>query len=150
MKNSGFTMIELIVTMVIIGILALAAIPRFLDTADFDNRRFNDEVMAALQYGHKAAIAARRNVCVAFSANSVTLRIAGAPGNGQACTVDLAGPNGTTPFIVTAPGATVFAAVPTNFFFNALGRSSVGTQTIQVAGTVAAIRVEQESGYVHP
>lgn len=150
MKNSGFTMIELIVVMLLIGILAVAAIPRIFDTADFDNRRYSDEVMSALQYGRKAAIASRRNVCAAFTANSVTMTIAGTPGVAQSCNLNLAGPNGTTPFIVTAPGTTTFAAVPANFFFNALGSPSVGTQTIQVAGTPVAITVEQESGYVHP
>lgn len=143
-------MVELVITMLIIGILAVAALPRILDTTVFDNRRFSDEVMAAVRYGQKAAIASHRNVCVAFTANSVTLTMASAPGSAQACNVNLVGPNGQTPFVVTAPDGTNFSATPTSFFFTALGRPSIGTQTIQVAGASTSIVVEQESGYVHP
>ncbi len=146
----GFTMVELIVTMMIIGILAITALPRLIDSSDFDDRRFSDEVMAALQYAQKAAIATRRNVCVTFTISSVTLTIASAPGNAQACTLDLAGPTGVTPFAVNAPDGTSFAARPADFIFNALGSSSVATQAIQVAGASTSITVEQESGYVHP
>jgi MSHA pilin protein MshC len=150
MKNSGFTLIELVVTMVIIGILAVVALPRIFDTTAFDNRRFSDEVMAAVRYGQKTAVASRRNVCVAFADTKVTLTIAGAPGPAQLCNLNLTGPNGIAPFVVTAPDGTNFAALPTDFFFNALGRPSIGTQTIQVAGAATSIVVEQESGYVHP
>lgn len=146
----GFTMVELIVVMMIIGILSIAALPRISDSTSFDSRRFNDEVMSALQYGHKIAVASRRNICVAFTSNSVSLTMAGTAGAAQPCNLNLTGPNGTTPFTVTAPGTTTFSSLPSNFFFNALGRSSVGTQTFQVTGTPFSITVEQESGYVHP
>ncbi|HZW22007.1 type II secretion system protein, partial [Noviherbaspirillum sp.] len=66
-RRGGFTLTELIVTLVILGILAIAIVPRFLDRSTFDSRGFHDETLAILRYAQKTAIAQRRNVCVAFT-----------------------------------------------------------------------------------
>ncbi|MGV3741834.1 MAG: pilus assembly FimT family protein, partial [Burkholderiaceae bacterium] len=149
-QQSGFTMVELIVTMMIIGILAVAVVPRFTENSAFETRSFNDEVMAALRYAHKTAIASRRDVCVTFGTSTVSFSIASAAGNGATCNVNLAGPTGKTPFIVSAKPGISFVSQPANFRFDALGRTNAPTQTFQVADLPTMITVEQESGYVHP
>ena len=135
--------------MVIVGILAVIAIPRFFDRQTFESRGFYDETLAALRYAQKTAIAQRRNVCVRFSPSSVTLRIASASGSAAVCDTDVAGPTGAPPFTVTARSGVAFAAPPTDFQFSALGQASLA-QTMQVVGTTGNIVVEQETGYVHP
>ena len=133
--------------MILIGILAATAIPRFFDRQAFDVRGFSDETLAALRYAQKAAIAQRRTVCVTFSSTSATLTMASVAGS-TACNINLTGPTGNSPFQVTAHSGVTFSTTPTNFQFNALGQASIG-QTLQVNGATGSITVEQDSGYVH-
>lgn len=139
-------MVELVVTLIVVGILAVAVAPRFFDRADFDARAFLDQTAAALRYAQKAAIAQRRTVCVAFAANAVTLTVRAAPGAG-ACDTPLAGPAGGSPYTVTAPGSAVFSPVPAALSFDAEGRPSSGA-TITIAGAPASITVTEQTGYV--
>lgn len=147
----GFTLVELIMTMVIIGILAVVVGPRFFDRNTFDTRGFYDQVKATLRYAQKAAIAKHRFVCVTFAANSVTLTYDATPPSAAhtAATCPGAafiGPDGS-PYSVISTQAS-FAAVPSAFNFDPLGRPSGGPFTISVSGATP-ITVEQETGYVH-
>ncbi len=151
MRMRGFTLVELVMTMIVIGVLAVAAIPRFFDRQAFEARGFYDETLAALRYAQKSAIAQRRNVCVTFNSTSATVTIASVAGSAASCSpgIPLTGPTGATPFVVSARSGVAYSAVPVNFQFSALGQASV-SQTIQVTGATGSIVVEQETGYVHP
>jgi MSHA pilin protein MshC len=45
--EDGFTLVELIVVMIVVGILAVAAMPRFFDNV-FDERGFHDAAKSAV------------------------------------------------------------------------------------------------------
>lgn len=138
-------MVELITIIVIMGVLAAIVVPRFFDSNVFESRGFHDQVMAALRYAQKAAIAQRGYVCVAFTANSATLTT----GSSSACGTPLASPDGQSSPYKVSTSQTGFSVVPTNFNFNPLGQPSV-SQSITISGyTAAPITVEQETGYVH-
>lgn len=147
-KNTGFTLVELIVTLLIVGIISAVAIPRLGGLSEFDNRTFHDEVIAVLQYAQKKAVASRRNVCVTFTATTVTLTSASTAGAAAACDLNLASPEGAAPYVITARSQATFSPTPANLQFDAQGRPSNGRQVIQVSGHPASITVWQETGYV--
>lgn len=149
----GFTLVELIVILIIVGVLAVAAIPRFYDRADYDARGFIDATLSALHYAQKSAIAQRREVCVAFSPGGTTMTLTIAAGFSSVPTGcagnPLTGPNGTSPYVVTARGATTFAPVPAGFSFMPSGRATSG-QAISVAGySDKTITVDAATGYAY-
>lgn len=163
-RQRGFTLIELIMVIVMLGVLAVFAAPRIFNSNDFYARGFYDETLAFLRYAQKTAIAQRRTVCVAFNVNSVTLTIAPAAPTPASPTptcgaapLPLRGPKGESPATITAKSDVVFIALPAAFNFDGLGQpiradgtgASQVTQIIQVSNAANTITVEAVTGYVH-
>lgn len=101
-RTRGFTLIELVGTMVIIGLLAIVVLPRFSTTGDFQSVGFRDEVVAALRYGQKTAVSRRRLVCANFTTNTVTLAIAAANPAAVCGSATVNGPDGQAAFAGTS------------------------------------------------
>jgi len=146
----GFTLIELIMVMVVVGILAVVVVPRFFDADVFRSRGFADQVQATLRYAQKEAIAQHRNVCVAMTASDITLTIANAiPSLATSpCNTNLALPGQATNKISTPSAAITLSPATASFVFDALGKPSVAN-TIVISGATNNIVVEAETGYVH-
>lgn len=141
-SQQGFTLVEAVVVVVMLGILMAVAIPSLSGARAADDARFVHEVRDALRHAQRTAVAQRRNVCVVFTASSVSLRVAASAGG--ACSADLAGPGGEVPFTVTAAGAG-FGSLPTDFAFDPLGSAGVG-QTLSLPGAV--ISIDAVTGHV--
>jgi len=142
----GFTLIELIMVITLVGIVAVFAAPRLFNSADFNARGFHDETLAFLRYAQKTAIAQRRTVCVTFTLSSATLKVDNDSTAG--CEANLTGPRGDSPGTITARSGVVYNGLPTANSFDALGQPAAA-QTIQVQGVGRSITVEAGTGYVH-
>ncbi|MBU1777435.1 MAG: prepilin-type N-terminal cleavage/methylation domain-containing protein, partial [Gammaproteobacteria bacterium] len=68
-KQCGFTLVEMITIIVILGIISVVAMPRFADTDAFRNRATADQVAAALRYAQKVAIASHAPVAAPVRVN---------------------------------------------------------------------------------
>lgn len=69
----GFTLVELIMVIVIVGIIGAVIAPRFFSRTTFDASGYNNQLVALLRYGQKVAIAQNRNVFVRLDGSSVAL-----------------------------------------------------------------------------
>jgi MSHA pilin protein MshC len=173
-RARGFTMIELVAVIVLVGILAAFAAPRFMQNDAFDARTFTDQNLNMLRYAQKLAIAQGRPVFAVLGAERIALCFDAACGS----TNRVLAPAGTnsrskataaqcgvdTSWFCEGRPANVSYGVPPeglNLYFNALGRPLLNTdvdpassfvlQQIAIAGggNTRTVVIEAETGYVH-
>jgi MSHA pilin protein MshC len=147
--EAGFTMVELIVVMVLVGILGAIGAGRFFNRTGFDAAAFAEQSAAMLRYAQKLAIAQRRPVHVQASTQGLRLCYTAASPCGDADRVPApagsSSGNSATRAFCTGGGAYVPAwdceGVPTGatmtlspagaaaFYFDGLGRPWLTTDT---------------------
>jgi len=149
LNNRGFTLIELIMVIVILGVLAVFAAPKLFDNSAFTGRGLHDETMALLRFGQKTAIAQRRAVCVTVNGTGITMTMFLAnPAPATCATATPAQVQTLTPPF-TPKGGTGLASPITPFQFTPLGSTD---QTAAITLTVAnstPITVQPGTGYIY-
>lgn len=154
--DAGFTLIELVTVLVLAGILAAVAAPRFFSTNPFAIVGFANEVRAGLRHAQSVAIASGCDIQVELSTTELTLQrwTGGTSCNdhaGQLAT--LTRPVGGDSYVATVPeGVSVSTA---SLYFDTLGRPwdtaggtllggelklSIGTETVSVTAETGLVR----------
>jgi MSHA pilin protein MshC len=168
----GFTMIELVLVIVLVGILGAVATARYVDNARFDAAAYAEQTRTMLRYGQKVAVAQHRPVFVVFSNKRIALcfdaacsnanRLLAPGGANSGSRATAANCAAATWYCEGTPDSLAYAlqgANAGNFFFDALGQPfavTVGTPALAALvvritgdGLNRDVTVSPETGYVY-
>lgn len=151
-QRTGFTLVELVVTLVIVGALAAVSAPRFFSKQTFENAGFFNETLAAMRYAQKLAVSTGCSVRVTITAGGYSLLRSAAPGscNTAPFTAAVTDPSDPTrAFARSAPAGTTLSPA-TDVVFSPLGDATIGGAGVNQTFTVAGqqLRVWFVTGYV--
>ncbi len=148
-RAHGFTLIELIMVIVVLGALSLFVAPRFSSKSSFDTLSFHQELKTAIRFAHKTSIAAECAVQVSLTANTYALLYPDTSCNPPDSGAEpIAHPVQTGTYTGTSPAGVTMTS-PSSFFFTASGASSsAGTITITINPGGRQIVVHPLTGYV--
>lgn len=148
--NHGFTMIELVAVIIVLGILAAFVAPHFLGTSRFDTRGTYDNLVSALRYAQKRAIASNCPVRISINTHGYALKRRGLPCASGSFSHPVIKPGGGDYLVATASDVSLSPNNTTITFTPSGATSTTGDTTIMVAGSgvTQTLTVIAGTGYV--
>jgi MSHA pilin protein MshC len=144
LRNQGFTLVELVTVIVIVGIMATVGAAKFFNQSSFQDTQYHQEIISAFRYAQKIAIASQCNVDIVLTSNSYTLDYAAS----SSC-ADQVLKNPASQAAYSDTGTVDIAPTP-NFTYDAQGiASSTGAFTFTVGESARVVTIEPVTGYVH-
>ncbi len=147
----GFTLVELIAVITIIGLLAAVAGPKFIGSATFETRGAQGTLLAALRYAQKTAVAQRRVVYLNLNTTTRTLCL----GYTTNCSSAMIDPSTQAAYSKVLPSTVALSTTQTALGFDGWGRpvpNAGASYSLQNATDLTegprSIVVEAETGYV--
>ena len=166
-RHRGFTLIELVMVIVLVGVLAVVAAPRFADSGDFDAVGYAHRLEGLIRYAQKTAIAQRQLVRVDISntPNAADPTLTWAAASTAGCTAALIATAVPLPSIGKRPTSAVTVSTTpaniTSFCFDPLGRpyangsplAPLAQLTLSVSNSsgqvIRTFFLETSTGYLH-
>ena len=141
-SHKGFTLVELIVVLVIIGVLAVSLVPRFFSAAGTSEYLYQDQLLNLLRRAQIQAMQCTdcSTPAITLSANTVLLGTASC----NDIDAELA--------LCVAPGEAVTLTPDGSISFDNLGRPSCSAASciISVQGESTLNVCIESEGYIHP
>ncbi len=146
-------MVELIAVLMLVGVLAVVALPRLEGALALRSSGWRDQVLAGLLQARTLAQGHRRLVCAALTTGELRLTMASAnPASG--CSNTLAGPDGDARWAFDSNGITLTVNPAGTLYFQPDGRiTSDGAGASAVNATVSltgetSLQLIGETGHV--
>ena len=151
--RQGFTLVELIAVMLLVGVLAAVALPRLDGVCALRSAGWRDQVRSGLLQAHTLAQGHRRLVCVALATGE--LRLSQASANpASACDTVLKGLDGDARWAVDSNAITLTQSPAGTLYFQPDGRitsdgagSSAVNVSVGLMGETALLLIG-ETGHV--
>ncbi len=144
-RQRGFTLVELVVVLALLGVLAGISAARFSDRRPFAVSAVADQIVSALRTAQATAVAQRQTMHVLLQASPAAMQVCLDP----ACSVPVPAP-GAGEWL--PPSADVTLDAPATIVFTATGETTLtSTLQLQVLGGPGAVnvRVEARSGHAY-
>lgn len=155
LEMRGFTLVELVLTLVVVGILVAVGASRYFGTQTYEERGFAGKTVSALRFAQKTAMAGRCEIRVVVdaAADRYALSYTGnGPGNGTAGSCPAAGtpvprPGGGN-YAETAPsGVDVQTGVTLTYAPSGAATIASGATTVPIGAF--QLNIEPESGLAY-
>jgi MSHA pilin protein MshC len=150
-NQKGFTIVELVAVIMIIGIISAIAAPKFIGNDAFAARGAYGTLISGLRLAQKTAIAQRKPVYVNLNTTSKVLCL----GYDATCTTGVLDPATQAAYSKTLPSTVTLTTTLNPIQFTASGKESANnTVTLTVQNNVTSeaartITIERDTGYVH-
>lgn len=143
-QHQGFSTVELITVIIIIGILAATSTSFLVPSRTFQLQASRDQIIAAVQAAQQRAMSREHAVRVVVSATQVDVQD-DVDGDGQFTPAASVNMGGVTYPLALPPNQSIDSAT---FVFNRLGETSGTDLTLTQSGAAVSISIT-DSGYVY-
>lgn len=148
--SKGFTTIELVVVIILLGIMSAAIIPKMFSMQGFSERAYINEVLNKLRAIQLRSMQ-QTNTANCHSITITNKLLTNDVGNAQGCDI---WSSGSTQVVITEANVAFDLTQATSFNFNSLGQvencniSPCKVRIVTDAGDSLSVTIESE-GYIH-